>query len=178
MKRKYYWEDGVPQLNFILLIAMVIIFVCISIRSFPASLVVLFPIGLGVYSLVSWSRLRVVYLDDVIHVRRSDKQYSIPTNKINKIVISVQYIAPGTSGLNRLMMAVDRECGHFIGNGRRMLRAILKIYPNIPIVVMYSGWRLGKKNAILLAQRGYLSEEQLKEVQKRYRLPEGFEKVD
>lgn len=178
MKRKYYWEDGVPQVNFIVLIATVILFVCVLIRSFLASLVVLFPIGLGVCSLVSWSRLRVVYLDNTIHVRRSDKQYSISINKINKIVVSVQYIAPGTSGHNRLMMAVDRECGHFIGNGRRMLRAILKIYPNIPIVVMYSGWRLGKKNAILLAKRGCLSEKQLKEVQKRYKLPDGFEKLD
>ena len=183
MKRKYNWDAFLPlaYISFIIICDVAFIVSMIlsndseSMPKLRFGIMMLIINSFGVLGGVSILSHNVTFFDDTIKVRRPNVEpYSISLKRINKFVVSLNVI-PKSKGV-RLAIAADREYGHFVGNGNCMLSAILKLYPNIPVVVMYSGWRLGRKNAILLAKRGYLSEDQLKEVQKRFRLPDGFEK--
>ena len=121
----------------------------------------------------------VKYQEESVLVKRPHLElYTVHIKKIKRIIVCKQHISELAGRNDSLAIRVDWEDGKLIGVGARMLTAILAIYPHIKVVVLYSGWRLGKKNAILLAQRGCLNERQLREVQKRYHLPDDLVKIN
>ena len=74
MKRKYYWESGYPHCIFIVLLAVIAGYVYVFTLpnvNYPGVIFTMpVLIGVNVYSFVHFVRQRVIFLQEVIHVKR------------------------------------------------------------------------------------------------------------
>lgn len=72
---------------------------------------------------------------------------------------------------NELALRVASKNGIILGYGRKALNTLLRRCPNAVFRVSYVGWQLGKKNAVLLGQRGCLGIHKREQLAKLYRVP-------
>lgn len=99
------------------------------------------------------------------------KYQTFPIDKIHEIVIQCESILTKNTSSN-LSLRINSSHGFVLAYGRTALRALLRTYPNMKFRVKYTGYLLGRKNAILLSQRGYLGVHKRRAVAKLFHIRE------
>ena len=102
-------------------------------------------------------------------MRITRKYYTILVAEIHEIVIQCEPILSKKSDLS---LRINSSKGLLLAYGRTALRALLRTYPNMKFRVKYTGYLLGRKNAILLSQRGYLGVHKRRAVAKLFHIRE------
>lgn len=114
-----------------------------------------------------------LYKDKVVTKFDGKTKYiTVDLNEINEIVIVEQSLF--SFNASELALRVNSKHGLVLGYGRHALNALLNSYPEMKFRVNYIGRMLGRKNAILLGQRGFLGKYKIKQVAKLYHLSEDF----
>ena len=186
--KKYYWDINSSIFYLIaLVISNIVLFLILGPKIdsnllaviFTSLMVLIVDSIIIVYGIAIPIKESTTFDADTITVRRRFKnKYTVSVKKIKRVYVSMQYFEELAGRDYKLTLTANDLQGAVLGINKQMLQAVLTIYPHLKMVILCPVRKLGKDNAILLAKRGYLNEKQLKEVQKRYKLSDGFEKLD
>lgn len=102
-------------------------------------------------------------------MRITRRYHTEPIDKIHEIVIQCEPILSKKSDLS---LRINSSKGLVLAYGRTALRSLLRTYPKMKFRVKYTGYLLGRKNAILLSQRGYLGVRKRQLVAKLFHIKE------
>lgn len=96
----------------------------------------------------------------------------MPVESIKEIVVCNESLLAANS--SDVVLRVNSKNGLIIGHGRIALNALLCNYTDMKFRVHYIGKGLGKKNTILLGQRGRLGKYKIRQFAQIFHLPEDF----
>lgn len=125
-----------------------------------------------IYSFILLSGSMRLYENKIkTRMKITRKYQTVPIDKIKEIVIQCESILTKKTS-SELSLRINSSKGFVLAYGRTALRSLLRTYPKMKFRVKYTGFLLGRKNAILLSQRGCLGVHKRQAVAKLFHISE------